>query len=177
MRLAWQQRWDASLAWAQAWGEPAAGLDLAAQPLSAAASVVIAGDIQIGRRVDIAPSPIVLTATVAASGDFGVTVPAAAVDGLQWAQAWSTSLAWREAWFVDSAGRFDLEAQPIALTASVGISGDIGTVVGVPRSFEPPLSIAAMAVGGGTHTEVLGSLTGQVPQTQKDAVVRRFLRN
>jgi len=53
-----------------------------------------------------------------------------------------------------------------------------------PRTFRSDMGGAtlggvfgAMAVGGGTHTEVLGSLTGQVPDTTKAAAVRRFLKN
>jgi LCP family protein required for cell wall assembly len=53
-----------------------------------------------------------------------------------------------------------------------------------PRTFQSDMGgatlggvFAAMALGGGTHTEVLGSLTGQVPEAAKDAAVRRFLKN
>jgi LCP family protein required for cell wall assembly len=53
-----------------------------------------------------------------------------------------------------------------------------------PRTFQSDMGgatlggvFAAMAVGGATHTEVLGSLTGQVPEAAKDAAVRRFLQN
>ncbi len=53
-----------------------------------------------------------------------------------------------------------------------------------PRAFSSDMNgftlggvFVAMGVGGSPHTEVLGTLTGEVPEAQKDAAVRSFLRN
>jgi LCP family protein required for cell wall assembly len=54
----------------------------------------------------------------------------------------------------------------------------------IPRAFTSDMGgftlsgvFAAMGLGGNPTTQVLGTLSGEVPQAQKDAAVRRFLKS
>ena len=157
MLLTWAQRWSSGLAWGQAWAEPAFGLALDPAPVALSGGLFAAADIAVGVAFDVA-GDVALAGAVSTDAGVAITAP---VDGLDWAQAWSTSLAWRQAWSTDATGRFTLDAQPLALAGSLTASGDVAAMQGSRWYFEAPIEVAP--VGG--VLGVSGAITITRPTT------------